>query len=238
MHRGGFTTRAKTVSIRRQMKYYFTLIAVPLLLLPLGVEAQEDDARWLTVVDRLDLVRLYQSGRPLLAEGFVPVAFDLSDDGLAHVVFSTDLDFEVDSWRIEVFDDPAEVNEVGGELVDTEWLPMDITVYGDQLALLLVRGSVTADAWGISRYADEPEAIQTVAENAAESGLSIFGLTEDADTIWYLLVRPSDPFFDSLTVVSMGTDEFYEVTNRRVTRGEMPVSLYFKGSTVNVVFVK
>lgn len=222
------------------MKYLRVLLlaaAIAIAGFP-ALSAQSSDAEWVVVVDRFDLINLYRQGSALMSEGFAPVAFDFSDDGLAHLVFVRQLPFEVEAWRIEVFDEADEVNDEIASLVERGWMPVDITFHRDQMAVLLLSADATVRDWGISQSDPAPQNIQAAMNVGAERRMTMLGLTAHGDRFWYLFVEIARNPLRQAQVVSTTTESFYESVNRRVAEGYAPWTLSFVGERVYVLFLK
>ncbi|MBU8912992.1 MAG: hypothetical protein KOO61_03145 [Spirochaetales bacterium] len=200
--------------------------------------AADDRPTWLVVVDDMDLISLYQQGANLTSDGYVPVAMDISDDDLVHILFTSQLDMEIESWRIEVFEKPSEVNSSINSLVDQGWLPVDIMLRDEKFAVLLLRADTIALDWGIAQHTKDIDDIQRLSEAAATDGLLLFGMTDGPEVMWYLFVRPSRDLFNESVVDSMETEAFFTRTNARVQNQYIPWSLFFDGTQVYVQYVK
>lgn len=199
---------------------------------------ENENPEWLLVVDDLDLVSLYQQGSTLISNGYVPVAMGISDDNLVHLIFTAQLDLGIEAWMIDVFSDPAELNPSINEHVDRGWIPVDVALQGEDLAVLLIRGDVTVRNWGLAQESPDVGEIQRLTEAAAEEGLLLFGITDGPGLLWYLFVETSRPLFNSLVVAKMPVNEFFDRTNARAADDYIPWSLFFRGSEVFVQYVR
>ncbi len=121
--------------------------------------------------------------------GYVPVGLEITPGESLAVLLVRTGSVEVQSWAILDYDDWNALDaEITGGIEDG-FVPMDISRYGETLAILWVRADLTIEGWRVSTspntLADRTRTINTF----QSQGFTLWGMSVHEGLVWYLFLR-------------------------------------------------
>lgn len=122
--------------------------------------------------------------------GFVPVGLEVSLDTGMHVLVTRLPGVSVGRWAIVDYDDWNKLeDEITASIADG-FVPMDISRYGDVLAVLWVEtDDIVVDGWRISTAANTATQKDLAIERFGHQQFSVWGTSKHENLAWFLFLR-------------------------------------------------
>lgn len=129
-----------------------------------------------------------------IERGFTPVGLEVTAGEAIVVLYAQADDGSTPgTWLLHEFDSINTLEDEMNALLDNGWTPMDLSFSNGRIFALLVDVGPELSGWRIhtevlTRTAQVEETIQRFQND----GLSLWGISFDANRIWYLFLRESD----------------------------------------------
>jgi hypothetical protein len=218
-------------------------VAALSLFLAIGASAQDNDlppvpdsnAAWQLLVFPAGDNTATQTVNDYISAGFLPVGMEIeAGDSLSILLVQAGV-IEVESWAIIDYDDwnALEAEITGG--IQDGFVPMDISRFGEALAVLWVRADIPIDGWRISTSSvDATERTRTVNEFQGQ-GFTLWGVSEHDGLMWYLFLRqPGAPPAGAISRFSREAGAIQEGIVAANENGWVPAA-YAAGNTATYV---
>ena len=155
-------------------------------------EAQGDEADvpWRVLVYSLQENNAEQEVTDLVRQGFLPVGFEIEpEDGSLSILVVRRGDLEIEGWLIADYTDwNALEAEITGS-IQSGLIPMDISRYGDAIAILWVQADIPVEGWRIHAAENTVTGRIRAVNQFQEQGFTVWGVSVHADLAWYLFMK-------------------------------------------------
>ncbi|MFP4511037.1 MAG: hypothetical protein ACLFNQ_13020, partial [Spirochaetaceae bacterium] len=126
--------------------------------------------------------------------GYTPVGLEVAVDEAIVVLYAqADDDSTPDNWLLHEFENINTLEDEMNALLDNGWTPMDLSFSEGRIYALLVDNGPELSGWRVHTEAlTRTEQVEETITRFQDEGLSLWGLSFDADRIWYLFLRETD----------------------------------------------
>ena len=124
-----------------------------------------------------------------IAEGYRPVGIEYSLGESLAVLLVKDESVAMGRWAIAEYSDWNTLEDDITASIQDGFVPMDISRYGEALAVLWVDTELSVEGWRISTSENSfTERAQTI-RGFETSGFTLYGISINQDLVWYLFLR-------------------------------------------------
>ncbi len=147
------------------------------------------DAPWQLVFFPASDDSAVESVNNFIAGGYVPVGIEYTLGESLAVLLVKDESVAVDRWTIAEYTDWNKLEDDITASIQDGSVPMDISRYGEALAVLWVETDLPLEGWRISTSENSfTERARTI-QSFETSGFTLYGVTVNENLVWYLFLR-------------------------------------------------
>lgn len=197
------------------------------------------DAPWQLVFFPFGDPRATEVINEAIRDGYVPVGLEITQgESLGVLLVRTD-SVVVRSWAILDYDDwNALETEITGGIADG-FVPMDISRYGETLAILWVRADLTIEAWRVSTSPNTIADRTRTINNFQGQGFTLWGMSVHEGLVWYLFLRqPGVPPAGAVSGFSKDGQILQAGMVNASKEGWLPNGLASTDRTIYICFVR
>ncbi len=147
------------------------------------------DAPWQLVFFPVGNENTVESINDSVAEGYVPVGIEYTLGESLAVLLVKDESVELGRWAIADFTDWNQLEDDITASIREGFVPMDISRYGEALAVLWVETDLPLEGWRISTSQNSPAERSRTLRSFETSGFTLYGVSVNQDLVWYLFLR-------------------------------------------------
>lgn len=124
-----------------------------------------------------------------VAGGYVPVGIEYTLGESLAVLLVKDQSVEVGRWAIVDYTDWNQLEDDITAAIRDGFVPMDISRYGEALAVLWAEIDLPLEGWRISTSQNSPAERSRTIRSFETSGFTLYGISVNQDLVWYLFLR-------------------------------------------------
>lgn len=153
-------------------------------------QGTEPDVPWRVLVYSLEENNAEEEVTDLVRQGLLPVGFEIEpEDGSLSILVVRRGDLEIDGWLIADYTDwNALEAEITGS-IQSGLIPMDISRYGEAIAILWVEADIPVEGWRIHAAENTVTGRIRAVNQFQEQGFTLWGVSVHEDLAWYLFIN-------------------------------------------------
>jgi len=154
----------------------------------------QDEQPWKIVFFPAGEAAATESINQVISTGYIPVGIEVTEGESLAVLFVRRGSHEVRNWAILDYDDwnSLEAEITGG--IEDGFVPMDISRYGERLAVLWVGTDIEIAGWRVSTSTNTIGERTRTINDFQSQGFTLWGLSVHEGLAWYLFLRtPGTP---------------------------------------------
>ena len=123
--------------------------------------------------------------------GFAPVGLEITvGESIVVLYAQADEQSVPNAWLLHEFDSINTLEEEMNGLLDNGWIPMDLSFSDGRVFAMFVDVGPEISGWRIhTELLSDTGQVEATIQRFQEDGLSLWGLSFDADRLWYLFLR-------------------------------------------------
>ncbi|MBU8912990.1 MAG: hypothetical protein KOO61_03135 [Spirochaetales bacterium] len=122
-------------------------------------------------------------------EGYVPVGIEYTLGESLAVLLVNDESVALGRWAITRYTDWNQLEDDITATIRDGFVPMDISRYGDALAVLWLETDLPLEGWRISASENSQTERSRTLRSFETSGFTLHGVSVNQDLVWYLFLR-------------------------------------------------
>ncbi len=154
----------------------------------MGVQSSTD-APWQLVFFPIGDESAVESTNNFIAEGYMPVGIEYTlGESLAVLLVKAE-SVALGRWAIAEYTDWNQLEDDITASIQDGFVPMDISRYGEALAVLWVETDMPLEGWRISTSENSFTERSRTIHSYETSGFTLYGVTVNENLVWYLFLR-------------------------------------------------